>query len=203
MKSQFEIKEKSEIEDILKSVSFGTLALCKDNLPYSLPINFVKIDEYIYFHGKKSGKKMSYIKENPIASFSVVESYSIIPSYFSTKENHACPATHFFKSVNIEGEIEIVKNYDTKVKALEHLMQKLQPQGGYLPLKEPLYKKRIDAVEIFRLKILKVTGKAKLAQHLPKERFEMILDNLEKRGESIDKKTIENMLATREKNCEK
>ncbi len=203
MKSQFEIKNKNEMEDILKNVSYGTLALCKDNLPYTLPINFVKIDEYIYFHGKKGGKKMSYIKENPIASFSVVESYSIIPSYFSTKDNRACFATHFFKSVNIEGEIEIVKNYDTKVKALECLMQKLQPQGGYLPLKEPLYEQRIDAVEIFRLKIIKITAKVKLAQHLPNERYEMILDNLEKRGEFLDKKTIENMLATREKNCEK
>jgi len=198
MKSEFEIKDTKEIEQILKSATYGTLALCRDNKPYSVPINFTMIGEDIYFHGKKSGKKMSYIGDNPFVSFSVVESYSIIPSYFSTKDSHACPATHLFKSVLIEGKIEIVKEYDVKVKALEALMQKLQPEGGYTPLEDSIYEKRVNGVEIMRLKPYKITAKAKLAQQLSQERYDMIVENLQKRANESDKITLLRMKEKRD-----
>ena len=112
MKSQFEIKDKVIIDDILNNAQYGTLALCVDNKPYSVPINFVQIEDDIYFHGGKKGKKMQFIKNNTIASFSIVEPYSMIQSYFSSTENLACPATHFFKSIIIDGNIKIVNNYN-------------------------------------------------------------------------------------------
>ena len=39
------------------------------------------------------------LKNNQFASFSVVESYSMIQSYFSSNDKLACPATQFFKSI--------------------------------------------------------------------------------------------------------
>lgn len=57
MKPQFEIKDKNVINDILASVEYGTLALCEDNIPYSVPVNFVNIEDIIYFHGSKMGEK--------------------------------------------------------------------------------------------------------------------------------------------------
>lgn len=198
MKSQFEIKDKKLIDDILNKASYGTLALCRDNKPYSVPINFVQIDNIIYFHGAKKGRKIEIIKENSLSSFSVVEEYSIIQSYFSSIEGLACPASHFFKSVCIDGKIEFVNDYGEKVSALELLMKKLQPEGRYKPLEDEVYQKMINATKIFKLIPNEIRGKIKLGQHLPQERFDMILEHLEHRGDEIDKLTVKQMLEGRE-----
>ncbi len=75
MKKQFTISDKEVIKTILAEAQYGTLALCNENKPYSLPINFVEINGEIYFHGAKKGKKLDFIKRNCYASFSVVEAY--------------------------------------------------------------------------------------------------------------------------------
>ncbi|HHH54287.1 MAG TPA: pyridoxamine 5'-phosphate oxidase family protein [Bacteroidetes bacterium] len=193
MKSQFVIENKLVIDDIFHNAQYGTLALCSNNKPYSVPINFVKIEENIYFHGSKKGKKMKFIKDNSFASFSVVEPYSLIQSYFSSNDNLACPATHFFKSICCDGTISIVNDYNEKVLALNSLMKKLQPEGKYKSLDDDIYKKMINATEVFKLIPSELKGKIKLGQHLPKNRFDMIIEHLEKRGSDIDKLTIKSM----------
>lgn len=191
--SQFAINNKKEIEEILSIVSYGTLALCKDTKPYSIPVNFVYDDGKIYFHGAKAGRKKEYMLHNSSASFSVIEPYSMIQSYFSSNDELACPATHFFRSIICDGNVEIIKEYDTKAKALQILMEKLQPEGKYKHLSEEVYKKMINATEVFCFKIREMNGKVKLGQHLPKKRHEMILEYLEKRGSTLDKVTIKQM----------
>ena len=186
-RSEFEITDKKIIEDVLIEAEYGTLALCKENKPYSVPINFVYIDGAFYFHGSKSGKKIEYIKSNPNASLSVVLPYSMIQSYFSSNEGLACPATQFFKSVSIDGEIKFIKDYEEKIIILEALMKKLQPEGKYKALSDDAHLKVINATEIFKLTPKEVKAKFKLGQHLPKERFNMIIEHLETRGSEIDK----------------
>ena len=192
-RSEFEIKDKKIIEDVLIESEYGTLALCTDNKPYSIPINFVYIDEVFYFHGSKSGKKIEYLKSNPNVSFSVVMPYSIIQSYFSSEDGLASATTHFFKSILIDGEIEFIKEYKDKAFILEALMQKFQPEGKYILLSDERYLKVINATEIFKLTPNKVSAKFKLGQHLPKERFEMIIKHLEARGSEIDRFTASEM----------
>lgn len=193
MKSIFKMQDKDAIEMVLQTASYGTLALCHDHKPYSLPINFVKIEDAIYFHGAKSGRKMRILQQNKNAAFSVVEPFSLIASYFSSKEELACPATHFFRSIMIEGEIAMVEAYDEKASALESLMQKLQPEGGYKPLKDKTYQKAINATALFKLTIQEISGKVKLGQHLDKERFEMIIKHLQTRGTPKDIETMKMM----------
>lgn len=190
MKQNVQIKNRKIIDEILQSAEYGTLALCKDNIPYSIPMNYTYFDNSLYFHGSKTGRKIDIMKENLFASFSVVEPYSVIQSYFSSNDNLACPATHFFRSVICDGQIEFVNDYDEKVSALESLMQKLQPEGKYTPLTDEVYKKRVDATNLFKINIKNIEGKLKLGQNLPQKRYEMILDFLEKRGYDLDKKTI-------------
>ncbi len=187
-------KNKELIEEVLTEVEYGTLALCKDNIPYSLPINFIYEKGAIYFHGSKKGKKKEYINNNKYASFSIVEPYSVIQSYFSSDSELSCPATHFFRSVSCDGLMIIVQDYDEKVKALELLMKKLQPEGKYIPMEnKEIYEKKINGVEVFKLNIENISGKLKLGQNLPKKRFEMVLNYLEKRGYDIDRQTISKM----------
>lgn len=197
MKSVFQITDSIIIDDVLSSVEYGTLALCVDNIPYSIPLNFVHDKESIYFHGSKKGKKMQMIYENANASFSVVQSYSVIQSYFSSNEQLACPATHFFKSIIIDGQIEIVDSYEEKIKAMSLLMEKLQKEGGYKPFTDKVYEKMLNAVAVYKLNKKELTAKFKFGQNLSDERFDMVIEHLKKRDTKIDNATIEMMLNQR------
>jgi hypothetical protein len=184
------ITDEKIIQNILDEAEYGTLALCSNNKPYSLPINFVEVNGEIYFHGAKKGKKMEIIKENTYASFSVVESYSFLPSYFSTDKGDACPASQLFKSVIIDGVMKLVENYDEKANALEFLMQKLQKEGKYIPLNDKMYQKAINATALFKLVPSETTGKFKLGQNLNQERYLKVVSNLKQRGTQKDMDTL-------------
>lgn len=193
MKTIFEITDEEVIYQVLDEAEYGTLAISKDNRPYSLPINFTTINNEIYFHGSKKGRKIDILKDNQFASFSVVESYSMIQSYFSSTDESACPATHFFKSIIIDGKIEFVEEYDEKVAALSSLMKKLQPEGKYRPLNEKVYTKAVNATSIYKLVPNETRAKFKFGQHLDKKRFDMIVKHLEQRGAKKDLATIKLM----------
>ena len=197
MKSVFQITDSIIIDDVLSSVEYGTLALCVDNIPYSIPVNFAHNEKSVYFHGNKKGKKMQMIYENANASFSVVQSYSVIQSYFSSNEQLACPATHFFKSIIIDGQIEIVDSYEEKIKAMSLLMKKLQKEGGYKPFTDKVYEKMLNAVAVYKLNKKELTAKFKFGQNLSDERFDMVIEHLKKRDTKIDNATIEMMLNQR------
>lgn len=180
----------TKIKDFLKDSEYGTLALCLNNKPYSLPINFVEHEGEIYFHGRKKGKKIDCIKENSYASFSVTQDFSLLPSYFSSDKGDACPATHLFKSAIIDGEIKLIEEYNQKVQALEALMQKLQKEGKYIPLSNEMYKKAINATAIFKLIPKEATLKVKLGQNFNKQRYEKVKAHLLKRGTKKDLETL-------------
>jgi len=186
------------MQKILDSASYGTLAVCKDNIPYSLPLNFVYLDGCFYFHGSKKGKKIDYIKANANASFSIVNEGSLIPSYFSSDSGLACPATQFFSSIIANGVVEFVEDYNQKVNALEALMQKLQKEGKYKALSNTIYKGAIDATTIYKLVVKEFTIKDKYGQKLPKERIKLIVNSLEKRATKQDLETIKRIKELRD-----
>jgi len=71
MKQVFEIKNKKIIQNVFDRAEYGTLALSADSVPYSVPVNFVAMDDVIYFHGVQKGRKMKLISKNIRVSFSV------------------------------------------------------------------------------------------------------------------------------------
>ncbi|WP_455756723.1 pyridoxamine 5'-phosphate oxidase family protein [Sulfurimonas sp.] len=193
MKQIFEIKDKKIIEDMMSKAEFGTLALSSENTPYSVPVNFVHEENVIYFHGSLSGRKMQVIKSNPKVSFSIVENFSLIASYFSSSEELACPATQFFKSISIDGNVKIVEEKQEKIKAMTLLMQKLQPEGHYKPFSDSAYDKMINATAVLRIDVKELRAKFKFGQQLDEQRFDMIISHLENRDSDVDKATIEMM----------
>ncbi len=190
MNPYFEIKDETTINTLLDKTEYGTLALADGDTPYAVPVNFVRIDTAIYFHGALTNKKMKILEHNAHVSFSVVAPYAIIDSDFSSDGGLACPATQFFASVSIEGIATRVENRDEKATVLEALMRKLQPKGGYAPLTDAAYGKALRATAIVKIEVLHRSGKFKFGQHLSQERFDRIIDHLRKRGTALDLETI-------------
>ena len=198
MNPYFEITDKTLIYEVLDNAKYGTLALSIDDMPYAVPINFVRIDDVLYFHGALKNRKMKMLAQNPTLSFSVVENYALIDSDFSSTDGLACPATQFFKSVSIEGVASVVEGRDKKAKVFEALMQKLQPKGGYKPFSDNSYDTPLKTTAVVKIAIREISCKFKFGQHLSEERFEMIVKNLLKRGTAIDKETVRVMREQRD-----
>ena len=189
MKDIFTIKDREILEEVYKE-EFGTLGLCKDSVPYSVPINFVYLNGYFYFHGRKGGKKHQHMKENPKTSFSIVQPFSVIPSYFRGDGSDGCAASHFFRSVMVFGDMEFVDSVDEKVEALNGLMDKYQPEGRYEVFTNSDCSKVFEATEVFKIVPNEITGKGKFGQHLADEVKANIIKSLQKREEPIDLLTI-------------
>ncbi len=197
MNPNFEIKEKTLIYDVLDKSEYGTLALCVENKPYAVPVNFVRIDNDIYFHGALKNKKMKMLEKNPNVSFSVVENYALIDSDFSSTEGLACPATQFFKSVSIDGVAVMQEGRDVKAKVFEAFMRKLQPKGGYKSFSDREYDTAIKSTAVVKIEVETLSCKFKFGQHLNEERFEMIVSHILERGTQIDRETVRLMKAQR------
>ena len=197
MNPNFEIKDKTIIYNILDKAEYGTLALCVENRPYAVPLNFVRIEDDIYFHGALKNKKMKMLEQNPNISFSVVENYALIDSDFSTTDGLACPATQFFKSVSIDGVAVVEESRDVKTEVFELFMQKHQPKGGYKPFNHSDYNKALKATALVKIEVKNLSCKFKFGQHLNEERFNMIVSALLERGTQTDIETVKIMKAQR------
>lgn len=93
----------------------GVLALCeKNNQPYTVPLNYVYLNNKIYFHCALAGHKLDLINENHLASFCIIEQDNIVPQTF----------TSYYRSVNIQGIIQIVSDETEKRIILQAFVQK-------------------------------------------------------------------------------
>ena len=190
MKKIFEVTDSAMIHAILDQAEYGTLAVSEGVTPYAAPVNFVRIGEDIYFHGALSNRKMKALRDNPQVSFSVVESYAIIASFFSSTEGSACPATHFFKSVSINGRASLIESSEEKGVVFTALMEKLQPEGRYKPFTDEGYDKALKATAVVKIASESTRAKFKFGQHLDAKRFAMIVEHLEQRGTAKDLETV-------------
>ena len=197
--------DEETIQRILETAPYASLALRGKEGVSVVPVSFAGDSEAIYFHGKRGGRKMEAIRHNPEVFVSIVELGSLIPSYFSSEEGLACPATQFFASLEIEGSAQELHSSNEKARALEKLMQKYQPEGNYLPLNnEPRYAKALEATAVVEIVIEQIRPKVKYGQKLPAERWERIHRFLAERGTALDLATLRRMehYRTKERNRE-
>lgn len=93
------------------------------------------------------------------------------------------------------GLAERVEDLDIKGKVLRRFMEKLQPQGGYVPIdaQDSRYTGRLKAVAVVRIVPDRLSAKFKFGQNLTPERFDHISGELHKRNEGRDHETAEMM----------
>jgi nitroimidazol reductase NimA-like FMN-containing flavoprotein (pyridoxamine 5'-phosphate oxidase superfamily) len=127
-------KDERKIEEFLTHAKTGFLGLSADDIPYVVPLNFVRQDRAIYFHGAAEGRKISFIQHNNQACFTVSEEFgtmaNIIPAHTDTA----------YMSVMIFGHIEFVTDLDEATEAMQGMLNKYVP--GYY--NQPLSKAHID-----------------------------------------------------------
>lgn len=150
-RSEKEIKERKEIERIIKEGKYAVLALSKDCQPYVLTLSYGYDfeNETFFFHTAKKGMKIDFIMANPKASLTVIEDLGYVQN----------ECEHRFKSVVVFGDIEIVESYDEKVFALNVMFEHLEKNPDKMRKKHLENRQKIENVCILKMKANKLTAK--------------------------------------------
>lgn len=188
---RLEIKSKQRIAEFLNTEHVGRLCtIDKDGFPQVIPMNFVFLKNSIYMHSHPRGEKLENLKNNNKVGFEVDRELEFLPSYF-THPTDASQADTLYISVVIKGIGTIITDKDEKTVALNGLMQKYQPEGGYEKL-------RADMPVVSEVAIIKVTpitmrGKYKIGQHLDPTSRMMLAQKILQRNSPTARQTLKIM----------
>lgn len=166
------------------------LALTRpDGSPVLRTLNAAVTDDWLLFHGAPTGEKAQCVGRPAVVQ--AEELIATIPSYFTDPEK-ACPATTFFRSVQVHGTLERVTDPRAKADALQRLMQRYQPEGGHVPISfdAPLYQNALRGILVLGVRLQGLTGKAKLGQNKKPEDAQALMTALWQRGAPGDAKAI-------------
>ena len=194
---RLEIKSKEKIIEFLNSQETGRVSsIDKDGFPQIIPMNFVYADDAIYMHSHPRGEKLENISKNSKVGFEVDQSLEFLPSYF-TSPTDASQADTLYISVVIKGEASLVSNPKEKTRALNELMKKYQPEGGYEKL--TLDMKVVEEVAIIKVVPVTMRGKYKIGQHWDKKTRLEIAKKILEHNSPTSQKTVKMMGITKTK----
>jgi nitroimidazol reductase NimA-like FMN-containing flavoprotein (pyridoxamine 5'-phosphate oxidase superfamily) len=145
-----EITDKTEINEIIFSQAFMTIAMCSENRPYLVSLNYgYDADaQILYFHCAKAGKKLDFLRDNPRVWGQIIEDNGYIKDECS----------HAFRSVEFEGIVDFLESFAEKKHALDVMIDHIEPNPESLK-KRMVNEKRVAGVTIGRIKISDLTAK--------------------------------------------
>ncbi|VAX19996.1 hypothetical protein MNBD_NITROSPINAE01-648 [hydrothermal vent metagenome] len=120
------VEDERAIHGLLAQAEVGRLATSGPDGPMIKPLNFIHIDNAIYFHSAMEGEKIDHIKVNPKVCFEVEGEMQYIPA-----TEKPCKASYKYESIIISGSATIVDDQTTRIDVLNGLMKKYQPEGEY------------------------------------------------------------------------
>jgi uncharacterized protein len=176
---RLEIKSPQKIAEFLNSEHVGRIAsLDSEGFPQIIPMNFAFVNCAIYMHSHTRGEKLDNIRANPKVGFEVDREVEFLPSYFSSPTD-ASQADTLYISVVIKGIASIIQDRPEKAMALNALMEKYQPEGGYEKITPQMHV--VDEVAIIKVTPKTMRGKYKIGQHMDRStRIQLARKILEK-----------------------
>lgn len=138
-----------EAMELLEHGEYGILSLCgTGGHPYGVPLSYCMIDNAIFFHSAREGRKIDCLAENSSVSFTVVGSTEVLPEKFSTR----------YESVIVTGRaIELFGN--EKKAGLAGLVYKYSP--GFIDKGMSYVASDEAKTRVFKICIGSLTGKAR------------------------------------------
>ena len=188
---KLEIKSKEKIIEFLSSESTGRIAsMDADGFPQIIPMNFVFINDVIYMHSHIRGEKLENIKRNDKVGFEVDRNLEFLPSYFFDPTD-ASLADTLYISVVMKGICQIIEDNEEKTLALNALMKKYQPEGGYEPMNPEM--EVLNEVAVIKVTTQTMRGKYKIGQNLKDSEKRQLAENIFKRNSKTARNTLEIM----------
>ena len=140
--------------ELMDRCTHGVMALSTgEDTPYCLPLSFVRVDNALYFHCAKEGRKLDLLRRNPHVCITFMG--GDIPAFVP-------PAmyTTYFQSVIVTGSAREVTSPAEKTSALRALCEKLTPYDlgeGF----DRAMEKSLNVTAVWRVDMEDISGKAK------------------------------------------
>ncbi|HUL20750.1 MAG TPA: pyridoxamine 5'-phosphate oxidase family protein [Thermodesulfobacteriota bacterium] len=149
-----ELKTRETITAMLGRSLVGRIATVNQKgFPVIKPVNFVYLDGRIYFHSSAKGEKIEDIQRGSPVCFEVDE-----PIAYAVGSASACQASYYYRSILIKGKAALVEGRDKKVKILERMMEKYQPERNKGEMPEEI----LGKTAVIEVLIKEITGKENL-----------------------------------------
>lgn len=140
-----------EMEALLDRARSGVLStIGEDGFPYGTPINFVRMDGRIFFHGRKVGEKVSNLKRDPRCCLTVLDEHG-----FERCGDGACDTTTLYESVIIRGKVAVIDDVELKTRILRATVDKLTPERRT----DEIDARKVPPTGIFEIVVESMTGK--------------------------------------------
>ena len=150
MRRKDKVMQDGDTIGLLQRGEYGVLSTVDGNgQPYGVPLNYVLMNNRIYFHCALEGHKLDYINANPKVSFCVVGRTNVLPAEFSTE----------FESVIVFGRASVVDG-EERYQALNGLIEKYSPD--FISEGAAYIHKHDSQTRVVRVEIDRMTGKAKM-----------------------------------------
>jgi uncharacterized protein len=144
-----EIKDRKEIDAVIRHCRVCRLAMCDGNQPYIVPLSFGYDGCFLYFHSACEGRKIDMIRRNHRVCFE----FDILHDMITAEQ--ACRWGAAYESVIGSGLAEMLDTLEAKTAALEWIMR--QYGSGTWDFTGQTINKTL----VFRVKILEISGKAR------------------------------------------
>ncbi len=134
--------------DFVKNSEVIRVGVNTEKRPYIIPLNYVVVNDYIYFHSAKEGRKVDLFSEG-------LEVTAELDKLIKIKEEQkGCSYSCYYQSVMIEGILFKVFEVEEKVDALNKLVEKYATQDfGKVTSKD------VKRVFVYKIEVISITGK--------------------------------------------
>jgi Predicted flavin-nucleotide-binding protein len=117
MRTHF-IHDRKKIDEIWEQCKTCYLAMSVDDVPYVLPLNFAIDGDTVILHSAQYGRMWETIKKNP----KVCINWTLGEELAWQDELVGCSYRVKSKSVIVEGNAEIIDDYEEKERIVKHFM---------------------------------------------------------------------------------
>lgn len=142
-----EIKDRKDIESIIRKADICRIALSDKNSPYIVPVNFGYKENCLYFHSAKEGKKIDIIRRNNKVCFECDVDVELV------RTGNPCDWTTKYHSVIGQGEAFFLNDLGEKEKALDIILE------HYSDDKYEYDEKAMNSIAVIKVEIESMTGK--------------------------------------------
>ncbi|WP_321288353.1 pyridoxamine 5'-phosphate oxidase family protein [uncultured Sunxiuqinia sp.] len=143
------IENREEIDKVIRACKTCFVAMSDDDRPYVLPMNFALEDDTIILHSAQKGRMWETIKKNP----NICINWTLGEELAWQDVSVGCSYRVKSKSVVVEGEVEIVDDYDEKYRLLKIVM------AQYSNREFKFSKPAVVNVGIMKVRIKNIKGK--------------------------------------------
>jgi len=148
MSDQTCLESRDDMEELLQDESIGYLGLAIDGTPYVVPLNYSYSEGTIIFHCALDGKKLDFIRANPLVCFTVGRQAGPVRDHAGGNLCHVDS-----DSVICNGTARIIEDLQERKIALNAFNRRFRPDAPDVPME------RVQNCGVVEINILEMTGR--------------------------------------------